>query len=130
MSDDVAAEIAAAYECDRRGDERAAIVHYERAFALGVPESERRHFLVGYGSTLRNVGRADDAVGLLGDAVAADPDYAPFRAFLALALLSAGHARPAVATLLGLALELARSGELDGFERALGAYHDELLTAP
>ena len=125
MSDDVAAEIAAAYECDRRGDERSAIVHYERAWSLGVPDSERRHVLVGYGSTLRNVGRADDAVGLLGDAVAADPDYAPFRAFLALALLSAGHARAAVATLLGLALDTA---DLDGFERALGAYHDELLT--
>jgi tetratricopeptide (TPR) repeat protein len=117
-------EIAAAYACDRKGDERGAIVHYERAFSLGVPESERRHFLVGYGSTLRNVGRADDALGLLGEAVAADPEYAPFRAFLALALLSAGHARPAVATLLGLALDVA---DLDGFERALTAYHDELL---
>jgi tetratricopeptide (TPR) repeat protein len=130
MTDDgatAAAEIAAAYACDRRGDERAAIRHYDRAWSLGVPDDERRHFLVGYGSTLRNVGRAEEAVAILGEAALADPDYAPLRAFLALALLSAGHPRAAVATLLGVALDTARDGALDGYQRALGEYFRELL---
>lgn len=68
---------AAAYALDRLGDEHAAIRHYDAAWALGpasfaTPLDERR-FLVGYGSTLRNVGRADDAVALLADAVACHP---------------------------------------------------------
>jgi predicted Zn-dependent protease len=124
---DVFAQIAAAYACDREGSEHDAIRYYDRAWQLGVPAAERRHFVVGYGSTLRNVGRADEAVAILGDAVAADPDYPAARAFLALALLAAGHPREAVATMLGVTLELAPAGALDGYERALGAYYTELL---
>jgi tetratricopeptide (TPR) repeat protein len=138
---DVAAQLAAAYACDRAGDEHAAIRYYDRAWALlrlgegsalafaqdDRGDGERRHFLVGYGSTLRNVGRADEAVAILGDAAAADPDYAPFQAFLALALLSAGHPRAAVATMLGVTLDLAPPAALDGFGRALSSYYEELL---
>jgi tetratricopeptide (TPR) repeat protein len=125
--DDVAAQIAAAYEHDRRGDEHGAIRFYERAWQLGVPEPERRGFLVGFGSTLRNVGRADDAVAILSEAVRDDPGYAPLQAFLALALFSAGHPRAALAAMLGVTLEVARPGALDRFERALTHYHRELL---
>lgn len=120
-------ECARAYALDREGREREAIVHYELAWACGVPEASRRRFTVGFGSTLRNVGRADEAVALYGDAIAADPDYAPFRAFLALALLDAGHARAAVATMLGVALDVAAPGGFDGFERALTEYYEALL---
>ncbi len=127
--DDVAALIAAAYEHDRRGDERGAIRYYERAWARGVPEAERRGFLVGFGSTLRNVGRADDAVALLAAAVAADPGYPPLRAFLSLALFSSGHPRAALAAMLGVVLDVAGPGALDGYDRALGDYHQELLEA-
>lgn len=119
-------EMARAYALDREGREREAIVHYERAWALGVPEPERRRFLVGFGSTLRNVGRADDAVALLTEAVAADPDYPALHAFLALALLSAGHPKAALATMLGVALDVGGAA-FDGYDRALTAYHQELL---
>ena len=49
-------------------------------------------------------GRADDAVGLLAQAIADAPDPT-VSAFLALALLDAGHPRAALATLLGAALD-------------------------
>ena len=127
--DDVAAQIAAAYACDRVGREDEAIRYYERAFALGVPEEQRKGFLVGFGSTLRNVGRADEAVAVLADAVAAYPDYPALQPFLALALFSAGHPRAALAAMLGVALDVARPGAFDGYERALTEYHQELLTA-
>jgi tetratricopeptide (TPR) repeat protein len=127
--DDVDAQLAAAYACDGAGDEHRALGYYERARELGVPAPARRQFTVGYGSTLRNVGRADDAVAVLGEASAADPGYAPYRAFLALALMSAGHPRAAVAALLGVALEVAPPGVFDGFERALGAYYRALIDA-
>jgi hypothetical protein len=125
MDETVRARIAAAFAADRDGDERAAIIHYDAAWRLGVPADLRRRFLVGYGSTLRNVGRADDAVGILSDAVIADPEYPALGAFLALALLDAGHPRLAVATMLGVALDLAQAAAagvvdpLDGYQRAL-----------
>lgn len=128
--DDVQAQIAAAYAHDRAGDERGAIRYYERAWELGVPEEQRKRFLVGFGSTLRNVGRADDAVAILAAAVQAYPDYAALRAFLALALHSTGHARAALATMLGVALDTAGAGSFDGYERALTEYHQELLADP
>ncbi len=120
-------EIAAAYARDREGDEAGAIRHYDRAWALGVPDAKRKQFLVGYGSTLRNVGRADEAVAILGEAVQAYPDYPALQAFLALALHAAGHPRAALAAMLGLVLDVAPAGRLDGYERALGDYHRELL---
>jgi predicted Zn-dependent protease len=127
MTDDIDAVLAAAYAHDRAGEERQAIVYYDRAYQLGVPEGERRRFTVGYGSTLRNVGRLDDAIAVLGRAVAEDPGYPAFAAFLALALGSAGHHRAALAAMLGCALDAARPGAFDRFDRALTEYHRELL---
>ncbi|HEX5061365.1 MAG TPA: tetratricopeptide repeat protein [Kofleriaceae bacterium] len=127
MSDDVRKLMDEAYAHDRKGDERGAIKFYDAAYRAGVPESERRKFLVGYGSTLRNVGRAEDAVAILGEAIAADPDYPAFTAFLALALADAGHPKAALAAMLGCALDVARPDAFGGYERALTEYHQLLL---
>jgi tetratricopeptide (TPR) repeat protein len=126
----VEAQIEAAYAHDRADLERDAIRYYDAAHALGIPAAERRVFLVGYGSTLRNVGRADDAVAILGQAIADDPDYPPFHAFLSLALFSAGHPRAALATMLGVALDASRPDAFDRYARALTEYQRELLADP
>ena len=123
---DVAVRVEAAYACDRFGTEHDAIAHYDAAWRLGVPDGERKKFLVGYGSTLRNVGRADEAVALLSEAIAAHPDYAALKAFLALALHSAGHVDAAIATALDVAIDVGREA-LHPYDRALTFYRDELL---
>lgn len=127
MSESVDDLIASAYAHDRVGDERAAIRFYDAAYKLGVPDDKRKRFLVGYGSTLRNVGRADEAVAILAQAIVDYPDYPAFTAFLALALADAGHPKAALATMLGCALDASRPDVFDGYERALGEYHRELL---
>jgi tetratricopeptide (TPR) repeat protein len=124
---DAKEHMVAAYALDRAGDERGAIRHYDEAWRLGVPADEERRFLVGYGSTLRNVGRKDDAIAILAQAVEKHPGYPALQAFLALALLDAGHPRPALAAMLGVVLDL-HNGRLDGYDRALTEYHQELLT--
>jgi tetratricopeptide (TPR) repeat protein len=129
LPEDVRAQMEAAYACDRAGNEREAIAYYERAWALGVPEGDRQDFVVGFGSTLRNVGRADEAVVHLGEAVAAHPENAALRAFLALALFSAGHPRLAMATMLETALSASRTGAFRGYEPALASYQAELIDA-
>ena len=95
---------------DRAGEEAAAIPHYERALELGLPLVERRGALVGLGSSLRNVGRYVDAVGVLRSAAAEYPDDAALAAFFALALYSEGHPRDAVRTLLDVAIRHAPVG--------------------
>ncbi|MEO8552976.1 MAG: tetratricopeptide repeat protein [Kofleriaceae bacterium] len=125
------AQIEAAYAHDRAELERDAIRFYDAAYALGVPAAERRAFHVGYGSTLRNVGRADDAVAILGQAIADDPAYAPFHAFLSLALFADGHPRAALAAMLGGALDVGRpTAAFDRYDRALTEYQRELLADP
>src|SRR5262249_5779947 len=88
-------EAVAAYhracDFDSRGEEAAAIPEYERSLALGLPAAERRHALLGLGSSLRNVGRAADGAEVLRAATAEFPQDAPLRAFLALALYSSGE---------------------------------------
>jgi predicted Zn-dependent protease len=128
----VRARIEAAYALDFHGDEAGAIHHYDAAWRMGVPQELRRRFVVGYGSTLRNVGRAEEAVVLLTEEAARDPDYPPLAAFLALALHSAGHASAALATMLGCLLDVTQqpagaAHPLDGYQRALGDYYRELL---
>lgn len=120
-------EIALAFAHDREGREREAIKHYDRAYQRGVPDALRRKFLVGYGSTLRNVGRAEEAIALLAEAAAADPGYPAFAAFLALALMDGGHPRAALAAMLGCALDAVPPELWDGYDRALAAYQQELL---
>lgn len=117
----------AAYALDRVGDEHGAIRHYDAAYQLGVPAADEKGFLVGYGSTLRNVGRVDDSVAVLAAAVAKYPDYPALAAFLSLALLDSGHPREAVAAMLGVVLDV-HAGRLDGYDRALTEYHQLLLT--
>ena len=125
--EDVAAQIAAAYACDREGLEQQAIRYYDSAWRLGVPATERRDFLVGYGSTLRNGGRVEESLAWLGEAVAEFPADLALRSFLALALHSAGRSTQAVATLLRALVECGGEG-IEEYRRALLFYAEELET--
>ena len=123
--DDVEAQIAAAWASDSHGDEADAVRFYDRAWELGVPEEKRKRFIVGYGSTLRNVGRHQDSINLLSAAVEEFPGYAPHSAFLALTLHADGQHRAAMGAALDALLQ-AGAAELDGYDRALTHYRDEL----
>lgn len=125
--EDGAAQIAAAYACDREGLEAQAVGYYDAAWRLGVPDAERRDFLVGYGSTLRNVGRVEESLARLGEAVAEYPGDLALQSFLALALHSAGRSAEAVATLIRALVECGHRS-VDGYQPALLAYAEELET--
>ena len=126
--DHAGAQAAAAYACDRLGREREAVRYYTQAYELGGPDDDPAGFLLGYGSTLRNVGRHDDAIAILGQAALEHPDHAALRAFLALALHSAGHATLALATMLDAALASSPTA-FAPYRRALGDYLAELQDA-
>jgi tetratricopeptide (TPR) repeat protein len=109
---------------DKEGREAEAIPHYREALELGLPVDERRRALVGLGASLRNVAEHAEAVRVLAGAVAEFPDYHALRAFYALALLSAGEGREAVAQLLDVVV--LANVPVDRYERAITWYRDDL----
>jgi len=126
----VAVQLEAAYACDRYGEESDAIHYYDAAWRLGVPPADRKKFLLGYGSTLRNVGRLDESIERLRAAAAEMPDFAAYPAFLALSLHSAGrHGEAIVAALDAVLLMNEPTNALEGYQRALRYYRDELADA-
>ncbi|WP_221583971.1 tetratricopeptide repeat protein [Microbacterium sp. G2-8] len=117
-------ELAGAY--DSTGDERAAARHYERALDQGlarVDPPRAAQLAVQYGSTLRNIGRIDDALALLQDAPVHESTGSAPAAFLALALHSAGRPEEA----LRVALD-ALAPTLPRYERSVRAYAADLTT--
>jgi tetratricopeptide (TPR) repeat protein len=99
---------------------------YEQAFSAGLAGDDLRRGLIQYGSTLRNLGRFDEAVAALRQADAQFPGHDSVTAFLALALTSAGRCEEAVARLIVLALDRIGGEDLDHYEWALRNYAAEL----
>jgi tetratricopeptide (TPR) repeat protein len=113
---------------DFAGREAEAAPAYEQAFAVGLDGDDLRQGLVQYGSTLRNLGRFDEAVSALRQADDQFPGHASVKAFLALALSSAGRCHEAVQMMVTLALDRIDSDELKQYERALRNYAAELTS--
>jgi hypothetical protein len=100
-----------------------AIALYRRSLACGLSGGKRREAAIQLASSLRATGAADESVVLLEAELAARSDELDdaVRAFLALALTSAGREREAVAVALeALAPHLAR------YTRSVTAYAREL----
>lgn len=126
-------ELAKAYALDREGREEEAVVHYDAAWRLGgpAPDEDRAGFLLGYGSTLRNVGRVDESLAVLDGALVEFPDDQALRCFRALALHSLGRHAEAMAAMLEVALALrAGSPAIARYARAIQSYRDLLLGLP
>ena len=109
-----------AFALDNGGDEHGAVVEYERALEAGVPDELLAKALLGYGSTLRNVGRNDDSVRVLSEAVERFPEHQALPVFLAFSLWTAGRRGEA------LAVVARRLGDGSGYERSISSYADEI----
>ena len=107
---------------DSAGREEQAIPHYERALALGLREDLVPGALLQLCSSLRNVGRNDEALALFDDAVARFPDHAALRLFRAFALATAGRDREALVDVLELARTRIDAPEIDRYRRSLESY--------
>lgn len=104
------------------GDEAGAEAHYGRALELGLAGRARTECLIQLASTLRNLGRPDESLRLLDEASAQPHDLGDaVAAFRALALVSAGRERAAVAVALD-----ALAGRLPQYTRSVRAYAAEL----
>ncbi|PPG83879.1 hypothetical protein C5C29_10710 [Rathayibacter sp. AY1H2] len=102
---------------DSAGHEAEAAVEYERALAAGLDDERRARLTIQYASTLRNLGRTDEAIDLLAGAAAHPAVGSAREVFLALALHSAGRVDEA----LRIALEALAPG-LPRYQRSVRAY--------
>lgn len=117
-------EYAGALDYQGRGAE--AVAPYRRARALGLAGDDLPRLYVQLGSTLRNVGEVAEAERFLAEGRALFPDHAAIQAFHALALISAGRSMEAALSLLDLINAHGDQIDLDGYDRALRAYTEDL----
>lgn len=108
-------ELAGMY--DSMGFEAEAGEEYERALELGLDDARHAQLAVQYGSTLRNLGRLDEAVAVLEAAPVHESTGSAPRVVLALALHSAGRTDEA----LRVAIE-AQIDSLPRYRRSMRAY--------
>jgi tetratricopeptide (TPR) repeat protein len=123
--DDAVAVFELAGVRDYVGREAEAEPLYRRALELGLDEPRHGQAIIQLASTVRNLGRPDEALTLLRDEFAGRPEHPladAATAFAALALADTGAEREAlVAALRALAPHLPAYG------RAVTAYADDLL---
>lgn len=115
-------EMAGAY--DFAGRESEALPYYQRARALGLPDELMKYLYVQMGSTQRNLGLHAESLATLREGIARFPEYRPLRAFLALALFSAGQAGDALAEMIDLTVDA--PDFYPQYRRALREYAAEL----
>ena len=108
-------ELAGMY--DSMGFEAQAGAEYERALERGLDEARHAQLAVQYGSTLRNLGRLDEAIAVLQAAPTHESTGSAPRVVLALALHSAGRTDEA----LRVAIE-AQLDALPRYQRSMRNY--------
>lgn len=114
------------------GEEMEAEPCYQKCFELGwqkLPSSEQKSFFVGYGSTLRNNFKYDESVKVLEEGIKNFPETPALQVFLAFTFFSKKMDEKASQILFSATPLIAKFG-LDGYERAIQWYADNLLTHP
>ncbi|ATL25550.1 TPR repeat protein [Streptomyces formicae] len=112
---------------DTLGLEAEAVPYYEHALeGPGLTEDDRRGALLGLGSTYRTLGRYENAVTTLTDAVNEFPDDAALKTFLAMALYNTGRAHEAMRMLLTLLAATSSAPEIAGYRSAIEFYAKDL----
>ncbi|MFI1828018.1 tetratricopeptide repeat protein [Streptomyces sp. NPDC020412] len=107
--------------------EAEAVPHYRRALAGdGFAAADRCEALLGLGSTLRVLGRYEEAEATLREAVAAFPDHGGLRTFWAMALYNTGRYEESVRLLLELLATTSEDPTVREFGRAIAYYAADL----
>jgi len=108
-----------AWSLDTLGRQAEAVPHYERSIALGLPANELSGALLGLGSSLRSLGRAERSLEVLDEGKAKFPDHREFDVFRALALHELGRHNQAISLLLVALADTSEDVGLTAHQRVL-----------
>ncbi|MFC7492401.1 MULTISPECIES: tetratricopeptide repeat protein [unclassified Knoellia] len=115
---------------DSAGQEERAVELYREALGGGLREPYRHRAVIQLASSLRNVGRHEEAVGLLDELALDRPDSIGIAGFRALALHSAGRPAEALGSLLAAVAHASMDDDVLRYRRSLTAYAQELAPPP
>ncbi|MBM7564729.1 tetratricopeptide repeat protein [Paenibacillus sacheonensis] len=106
--------------------EREAVPYYEKALRLGLAGEARQGAMLGLGSTLRTLGRYEQAREVLEAAIEAYPDRRGFQAFYAMVLYNLKEHAASMQILLHLVAETSGDEGILAYRKAIGFYADKL----
>jgi len=113
-------------EHDSNGRPAEAVPHYERSLALGLPDELVPRAMLQLASTLRNLGRRDEALALFDEAIARYPGDAALPIFRAFLLADLGREREALVSVIDLARTRIDAPEIRRYARSLNGYTRDL----
>lgn len=119
---DARAQYQCAWAHDLLGQEREAVPFYERAIRLGLSAKDLEGAYLGLGSSLRCLGQARLAAGVLGKGAARFPKSRALRVFWSMALLDSGRGREAMGILLRELGETSADPGILRYRRAILGY--------
>jgi ribosomal protein S18 acetylase RimI-like enzyme len=111
---------------DYFGQEAQAVPLYKEAMSLGLSAEYDAYARLQLGSSLRNIGRIEEAVSLLRDAEDRYPQMPSIRMFLALALYAKGQADESLKVALQTMLRHINTHDVERFRPALESYIEEM----
>ncbi|WP_326665715.1 tetratricopeptide repeat protein [Streptomyces sp. NBC_00385] len=124
---DAALAYQAAWSHDSLGLEAEAVPFYERALTgTGLAAQDRHGAFLGLGSTLRVLGRYEEAREVLCRGLDEFAQDAALRTFLAMTLYNLGESREAVRTLLLVAAATSEDPQVQAYRPAIEHYADRL----
>ena len=126
LPDDPQVAIQTAWAHDSLGLEEEAVPHYEAALAAGLPDDQARGAYLGFGSTLRTLGRDAEAEQVFREGIERFPDFLPLRVFNAMLDYNLGRSRDAVCALIDVLLKATDDPTILRYRRSLGGYAEDL----
>jgi cyanophycin synthetase len=120
----VAYEYAGTFDSAGRAEEAVAL--YREALDLGLREPHRHRCRLQLASSLRNLGRLDEAAEVVDDVVSRHPDSLGAAMFRALVLHDAGRGGEALRDLMTLLATTSTDEDVVRYRRSLAAYASDL----
>jgi tetratricopeptide (TPR) repeat protein len=117
-----------AWTCEVLDRAKDALPYYEKAIALGLPPNELSGALLGFGSTLRNLGQLERSAEVLRSGKTQFPDNPEFDVFLALTLYQQGKQAEALQLVLNTLCDTTDDPGLTAYQRAIRHAASKLQT--
>ena len=115
-----------AWSYDQESKESAALPHYESALHGELETDDRFETLFGLASTLRSLGRYEDAIGYFERTIADYPERIEVKPFYAMCLYNLGQHKAATELLLDLLASTTDSAAIKRYQRAISLYAKDL----
>lgn len=111
---------------DFLGHEQHAVPYYRAALAGDLSDEDRKEACLGLGSTLRVLGKFEEAFELLDQSVATYPEDSALKVFHAMAAYHVGKHKQGLQTLLKLLAETSAAPDIQRYRSAIRQYAQDL----